>query len=162
MTAAPIWGMSDKVVHVLAPRPPAAILPVFLNVDRRVGQSDAAAVEDVLLVQFALHKIGENIGALPAFWAPIFLKVPITGHVDSNTVDAIRTFQRGPLSNVQDSRMSCAALHGSAQSFSWWFGKIGLYVTKRLSRMRRTSTFALGSYISNDTNSCGEVVASIF
>jgi len=86
-------------MHVLAPHPPAALLPIFLNVDHRVGQIGAAPAEDVLLVQFMLRKIGENIGQLPAFWAPIFLKVPVDGHVDSNTVEAIKTFQRGPLSN---------------------------------------------------------------
>jgi|SRR5271166_3606342 len=82
-------------MHVFLGHPPAAICPAFLNVDKRVDQSGTAAVEDVLLVQFALHKIGEKIGALPAFWGPIFLKVPVNGKVDSNTVEAIKTFQRG-------------------------------------------------------------------
>ena len=82
------------MVHVLAPRPPHANLPVFFNVDAAVGPAPAPNLpEDVMLVQFMIRLIGDNPGGIGTGATETFRQVNPTGIMDPQTLAAIKAIQ---------------------------------------------------------------------
>lgn len=96
-------------MHVLAPRPSDAELPVFFNVDGAVGAPPATNnTEDVLFIQFCFKGSGSPVPEL----VPLFQAVQLTGTIDAATINAIRATQqrfkiREP-STIVDGRVSPA------------------------------------------------------
>jgi hypothetical protein len=82
-------------MHVLAPRPSNAFIPIFFNVDTSVGQNGSNSnKEDILLVQFLIHKTAEAPGAqLSQERRDRMLKVKTSGKVDDATIDGIKAVQ---------------------------------------------------------------------
>ena len=83
-------------MHVVAPRPRGSTLSIFFNVDSSVGENGVnTSLEDVLLVQFLLHKIGEGgIGAgITRDRQMRLLRVVPTGVCNPVTISGIRAVQ---------------------------------------------------------------------
>jgi hypothetical protein len=84
-------------MHVLAPRPRRPEMSMFLNVDTSVGlKGHNSSVEDILLVQFLVHKLGEVL----AVSGPVtherklrMVQAYPTGSNNVATEDGIRAFQ---------------------------------------------------------------------
>lgn len=81
-------------MHVLAPRPSNPQIPMYLNVDTKVQKGAAASVEDVLLVQFLLRKIGDSALPMDTDKKEAMRNVDPTGVCDDDTVNGITAFQR--------------------------------------------------------------------
>ncbi|WP_424813707.1 peptidoglycan-binding domain-containing protein [Roseococcus sp. YIM B11640] len=82
------------MVHILAPQPAHAHLPIFFNVDAAVGaNAPAGAPNDIMLVQYFLKLIGDNPGGIGAAHTATFKKVSPTGKMDQATLDAIKAAQ---------------------------------------------------------------------
>lgn len=80
------------MVHVLAPRPPQAFIPIFYNVDTSVGRNGTnASFDDIMLVQFFLRLIGR--GTAPGSKLASLADVPVTGNINPRTIAAIETLQ---------------------------------------------------------------------
>jgi len=86
-------------MHVLVPKHPTSIVPIFFNIDASVGEKGQnSKQEDILLVQFLLRTIAETAkSSSPAGEARRLriAKVPVTGACDSLTIDGIRAWQEG-------------------------------------------------------------------
>jgi hypothetical protein len=93
------------MVHILAPRPALAELPVFYNVDGAVGRDGVNSTADVLLVQFFMSLIGKNVPQ----GSPLAIlgKVPVTGVINPDTIAAIEALQRAD-GATPDGRVSVA------------------------------------------------------
>src|SRR4029078_11402436 len=81
-------------MHVVAPRPSNPQIPMFINVDSRVEFRGTAKVEDVLLVQFLLRKIGDSVLPMDTDKKEAMRNVDPNGVCDEDTVNGIRAFQR--------------------------------------------------------------------
>jgi hypothetical protein len=82
-------------MHVMAPRPSDPQVPTFFNVDTSVGERGSnSSVEDILLVQFLIRKVGQTAGpTLPPDRRERMLNVAPTGTCDRETIDGIRAVQ---------------------------------------------------------------------
>lgn len=80
------------MVHVLAPRPSQAFIPVFYNVDASVGRNGAnSSFDDIMLVQFFLRLVGR--GTNPGSKLASLAGVPVTGSINPQTITGIETLQ---------------------------------------------------------------------
>jgi hypothetical protein len=102
-------------MHVFAPQTRGSTLSIFFNVDTSVGEKGAnTSPEDVLLVQFLLHKIGEGGvgGGITQDRKARLLRVVPTGTCDPLTIDGIRAVQEAAReqrpSTIVDGRVSVA------------------------------------------------------
>ncbi len=82
------------MVHILAPQPRLAALPIFFNVDGAVGaNAPNANADDVMLVQFLLRLIGDNPSGAASPVTPTLKKVNPTGKMDQDTIAGITAIQ---------------------------------------------------------------------
>lgn len=77
-------------MHVFMPR---EYVHLVFNVDGKVGQNCENHVEDVILVQYLLHKSVEKRMAADWERKARVLKVPMDGFCDEATVDGIKAVQ---------------------------------------------------------------------
>jgi hypothetical protein len=86
-------------MHVLVPKHPTSIVPIFFNIDTSVGEKGQNSnPEDILLVQFLLRTLAESATSSSPTGETRrqrLLKVPVTGVCDNLTVDGIRAWQEG-------------------------------------------------------------------
>lgn len=86
-------------MHVLVPKHPTSIVPIFFNIDASVGEkAQNSNPEDILLVQFLLRTLAESATSSSPTGETRrqrILKVPVTGVCDALTVDGIRAWQEG-------------------------------------------------------------------
>jgi len=86
-------------MHVLVPKHPTSMVPIFFNIDTSVGdKAQNAKQEDILLVQFFLRQIAEAAKASkPGGEArrQRILNVTPSGGCDAATIDGIRAWQEG-------------------------------------------------------------------
>lgn len=81
------------MAHVLAPKPPLAVAPLFFNVDASVGnQGSNSKFDDIILVQFFLKLTGK-LAVKPDARAKM-LATPQTGLIDATTIENIKFFQQ--------------------------------------------------------------------
>ena len=81
------------MAHVLAPKPPLAVAPLFFNVDASVGnQGSNSRSDDIILVQFLLKLTGK-LAVKPDARAKM-LATPQTGQIDPTTIENIKFFQQ--------------------------------------------------------------------
>jgi hypothetical protein len=101
-------------MHAFAPRPSQPNIPIFFNVDSSVGKEGANSNwDDVLLVQFLVHKAGDTASpTISPDRKARMLKVRATGICDDDTIDGIRAAQEhirlGIPGTVVDGRVSPA------------------------------------------------------
>ena len=112
-------------MHVLAPQPPNLEIPIFFNVNSSVGRGGANSnIEDILLVQFLIRKVGETASArVSADKKARMLKVQTTGTCGEDTIDGIKATQehirQGKPGTVVDGRVSPARGYDYGGGGSW-------------------------------------------
>jgi hypothetical protein len=86
-------------MHILVPKHPTSIVPLFFNIDTSVGEKGQnSKQEDIMLVQFMLRTIAETAKSHSSAGEVRRLriaKVPVTGTCDAATIDGIRAWQEG-------------------------------------------------------------------
>ena len=89
------------MVHVEAPRPPEANIPVFYNIESPVGRGCPNSLEDVLLVQFLLKSLAAHMTTPQGREIqPILRATPQNGVISPSysstdpTVESIEAYQR--------------------------------------------------------------------
>ncbi len=114
-------------MHVVAPRPSNPQIPMFINIDSTVGKGMAASVEDILLVQFLLRKVGDSALAMDTDKKEAMRNVAPTGVCDDETVIGIKAFQE----SIQQKLPSSAVDKKVSSAHGYSYGR-GVYTIVHL------------------------------